>query len=90
MGAALRGRLASAGWEIENRTPLPVVCFSRPGWNEEQLNAVAMRVVASGESWISTTLLAGSKLVLRACITNFLTQESDLAALVESLERHAR
>jgi glutamate/tyrosine decarboxylase-like PLP-dependent enzyme len=88
MGAALRGRLASAGWEIENRSPLPVVCFSRPDLDEDRLKEIAMRVVASGESWISTTLLAGSKLVLRACITNFLTEESDLAALVESLKRH--
>ncbi|HUS06083.1 MAG TPA: aminotransferase class V-fold PLP-dependent enzyme [Bryobacteraceae bacterium] len=88
MGAALRGRLAAAGWEIDNRTPLPVVCFSRSDLKDDQLKAIALRVVASGEAWISTTLLGGHKLVLRACITNFLTQESDLAALIDSLARY--
>jgi hypothetical protein len=45
-----------------------------------------MQVVASGKAWISTTRLAGSTPVLRACITNYRTEANDIAALIASLE----
>ena len=83
MGALLRERLACGGWRIENDSPLPVVCFSDPGGADP--HAIAMKIVASGQAWISTTLLNQSRTVLRACITNFLTEEEDVAALVDAL-----
>ncbi|HTP86275.1 MAG TPA: hypothetical protein VMJ34_04980, partial [Bryobacteraceae bacterium] len=76
---------ARAGWRIENQTPLPVVCFTDPGGADP--HRIAMRVVESGEAWISTTLLAGSKTVLRACITNYRTTPADIAALIDTLGR---
>ncbi len=85
MGDLLRSMLARAGWRIENETPLPVVCFTDPGGADP--HQIAMRVVASGEAWISTTVLAGSKRVLRACITNYRTAPEDIAALIQSLGR---
>ena len=87
MGALLRNRLAAAGWEIANDTPLPVVCFAQPGGPEEVQRAIAMHVVASGEAWISTAVLAGGRTVLRACITNYRTQPGDIEALIGTLER---
>ena len=85
MGDMLRMRLAQAGWQIENETPLPVVCFTDPGGAHP--HRIAMSVVESGEAWISTTVLAGSKTVLRACITNYRTSPEDIDALVETLGR---
>jgi glutamate/tyrosine decarboxylase-like PLP-dependent enzyme len=85
MGDLLRIMLARAGWRIENETPLPVVCFTDPGGADP--HQIAMRVVGSGEAWISTTVLAGSKTVLRACITNYRTTPQDISALITTLGR---
>ncbi len=84
MGAVLREALRAAGWRIDNDTPLPVVCFSDPSGADP--HAIAMRIVASGGAWISTTRLGGRDTVLRACITNFRTDEEDVAALVGMLD----
>jgi hypothetical protein len=49
-----------------------------------------MKVVASGKAWISTTRLASSVPVLRACVTNYRTTAQDIAALIGSLEEARR
>jgi hypothetical protein len=49
-----------------------------------------MKVVGSGKAWISTTRLANSLPVLRACITNYRTSPDDIAALVGALEEARR
>lgn len=91
LGEELRNELGDAGWEVVNDTPLPLVCFvdreSPQGRSAEFLDAVALKVVASGKAWISTTRLAGSVPVLRACITNYRTGPEDILALVEALSR---
>jgi glutamate/tyrosine decarboxylase-like PLP-dependent enzyme len=90
MGALLREQLDAAGWQVVNRTPLPVCCFvdgrHAAGRSEDYLHKTAMHVVASGKAWISTTRLAGSTPVLRACITNYRTEAGDIAALIAALE----
>ncbi len=89
MGELLRGELEKKDWEIVNQTPLPVVCFRDRkffGNNEEiYLSALAEKIVSSGAAWISTTRLAPTTPVLRACITNYRTQEKDVRNLVEEL-----
>lgn len=91
MGDLLREELEKNDWKIINQTPLPVVCFvdggSEEGRSEAFLHAIASRVVASGEAWISTTKLAPDVPVLRACITNYRTGESDVKSLVTSLNK---
>jgi hypothetical protein len=42
--------------------------------------------VASGSAWISTTRLKDGQPVLRACITNYRTEEADLQALIAALD----
>jgi len=73
---------------------LPVCCFvdqrHPEGRSEAYLHRIAMHVVASGNAWISTTRLAGSLPVLRACITNYRTKAEDLAALIASLDEARR
>jgi glutamate/tyrosine decarboxylase-like PLP-dependent enzyme len=89
MGDRLRQQLAVSGWEVVNKTLLPLACFvdrQRPeGRSARYLDSIALRVVSAGKAWISTTRLAGVTPVLRACITNYRTQPSDLAALVTAL-----
>jgi glutamate/tyrosine decarboxylase-like PLP-dependent enzyme len=90
MGALLREQLQASGWQVVNETPLPLCCFidqrHAEGRSAAYLHAVAMKVVGSGKAWISTTRLANSVPVLRACITNYRTNGEDIAALIAALE----
>ncbi len=89
MGESLRRELTAAGWRIANRTPLPIVCFTDGRSTDPNeaayLERIAQEIVASGEAWISTTRVGDNQTVLRACITNFRTTDSDISALVRSL-----
>jgi glutamate/tyrosine decarboxylase-like PLP-dependent enzyme len=91
MGDRLREGLRAAGWTVVNETPLPLVCFAgteREGRTPAFLEAVAAKVVASGEAWISTVSLGGEAgTALRACITNYRTGPEDVDALIASLDR---
>jgi glutamate/tyrosine decarboxylase-like PLP-dependent enzyme len=89
MGNQLRNLLRESDWRIVNSTPLPTVCFndglSDADNSMESLELAASRVVSQGKAWISATLLGGVLPVLRATITNYRTQPSDLEALVTDL-----
>ncbi|HKQ80526.1 MAG TPA: aminotransferase class V-fold PLP-dependent enzyme [Blastocatellia bacterium] len=92
MGHSLRLRLQESGWDVINRTPLPVVCFVdralREGATAEYLNAVCKSVVASGQSWLSIARIGDDhRPALRAGVTNYRTKDADVDALVESLNR---
>jgi glutamate/tyrosine decarboxylase-like PLP-dependent enzyme len=87
MGDALRARLVAEGWKIRNEAKLPVVCFTRDSLTHEKLLRICARVVNSGEAWISTTLLPGKEMVLRACITNYRTEVEHLDRLVHALRK---
>jgi glutamate/tyrosine decarboxylase-like PLP-dependent enzyme len=94
MGVLLREQLEASGWQVVNKTPLPLCCFvdqrHPEGRSEAYLHELAMQVVGSGKAWISTTRLAGSVPVLRACITNYRTNANDIAALIGALEEARR
>src|SRR5256886_11517463 len=65
MGDVLRLSLKRAGWRIVNRTPLPLVCFTRDGLvTAKFLAALYARQIA----WMSEIRLGDSAPVLRACI----------------------
>jgi glutamate/tyrosine decarboxylase-like PLP-dependent enzyme len=84
----LARELTRAGWEVVNDPALAVVCFydrTREGGREaDYLEAVAEHLHASGGAWVSTTAVAGRP-VLRACVTNYRTEERDADALVAAL-----
>jgi glutamate/tyrosine decarboxylase-like PLP-dependent enzyme len=90
MGDFLRRELEKSDWEIVNDTPLPVVCFrdkkSGTGKTEDFLMKVANEAVSSGKAWISLTRLNAETPVLRACITNYRTAESDIRFLVRLVD----
>lgn len=78
----LRRRLRARGWAIRNRTPLPLVCFSRQDLDAE---AAAAHVVDSGRAWISSVQLPEGPRWLRACITHPQTGSEHIEALLEAL-----
>ena len=81
MGNILREKLTATGWRIVNSTPLPVVCFTRPG-------LVVSRLVAELRehqiAWMSDAEVGGVP-VVRACITSFRTSAKDVAWVVEQM-----
>ena len=88
MGDTLRHYLEASGWEVVNSTPLPILCFTRSGLptTESGLDQILAPLLARGKVWISRVLLPSKGWVLRACITSFLTDESDLKILLDELD----
>ena len=92
LGDYLRVRLRESGWLIRNETPLPVVCFTHPEVQQGVLTTerILESIYARGKVWISDVVLGGQERVLRACITSFRSDESDIECLIEELERVRR
>ncbi len=82
LGDVLRASLIHAGWRIVNRTPLPLVCFTRDGLvTANFLASLYARQIA----WMSEVRLGADAPVLRACITSFRTTESDIERVVREM-----
>jgi glutamate/tyrosine decarboxylase-like PLP-dependent enzyme len=92
MGDLLRERLAAAGWQLVNDSPLAIVCFTHPEIEAGRTTtkAVIDRVVGRGNAWISEVRLSGPIVALRACITSHRTSPADIDILVDELERAVR
>jgi aromatic-L-amino-acid/L-tryptophan decarboxylase len=80
LGAAMMAR----GWGLANDPALAVVCLVPPAGAPVPAEIVR-RVVASGKAWVSAASIEGQAIV-RACVTHGMTQDSDIAILVEALE----
>jgi glutamate/tyrosine decarboxylase-like PLP-dependent enzyme len=86
MGDRLRERLAHAGWRILNATPLPLVCFTRDGLVPSRfLSEMYARQIA----WMSEVRLRDGTPALRACVTSYRTQDSDVDLVVREMTRLA-
>jgi len=86
MGDVLRESVERAGWRIVNRTPLPLVCFTRDGLvARDFLAALYERQIA----WMSEVRLGDEAPVVRACVTSFRTKESDIEWVVGEMSRLA-
>jgi aromatic-L-amino-acid decarboxylase len=88
MGDYLRERLRHLGWEVVNDTRLPVICFTHPDIRQGRLSTEEMlqTVYERGYVWISDVVLGQQERVLRACITSFHTNESDIECLLKEIE----
>ncbi len=89
MGIHLRKALKNSGWTIMNDTPLPVVCFTHEKIINQEVSPsnLLQLLYDSQRVWISETKLKNKIPVLRACITNFRTEKSDIDLLVKELEK---
>lgn len=85
--AHLKDLLATLGWTIANPGGLGVLCVIPP-LPHRPVREIVDAIVASGEAWIAAASFEGRE-VIRICITNGLTKESDVKALSEILRRHA-
>jgi glutamate/tyrosine decarboxylase-like PLP-dependent enzyme len=84
MGDVLRESLEGAGWRIVNRTPLPLVCFTRDGLVASTfLAALYEHQIA----WMSEVRLGDDAPVVRACITSFRTKPPDIEWVVREMSR---
>ncbi len=83
MGNVLRKSLTAAGWRVVNKTPFPLVCFTRDG-----LDVPAFLAELKKEQivWMSEVHLNGFSAV-RACITSFKTTEADIHDVVRAITR---
>src|SRR6185295_11078896 len=81
MGDVFRESIARAGWRIVNNTPLPLVCFTRDGLDVGRfLQSLYQRQIA----WMSEVRVRNEPAV-RACITSFKTNESDIEWVVRQI-----
>jgi glutamate/tyrosine decarboxylase-like PLP-dependent enzyme len=86
MGDVFRDAVERTGWRVVNRTPLPLVCFTRDGLSTSRFLATLYeRQVA----WMSEVRLGDGPPVLRACITSFRTTEADIHGAVHEMSRIA-
>jgi glutamate/tyrosine decarboxylase-like PLP-dependent enzyme len=88
MGDFLRAALLKRGWRVVNDTPLPLVCFTHEklGREASDTHAFVARVLERQQVWISDVALPGHGWVLRACITSYRSNESDVNVLMDELE----
>jgi glutamate/tyrosine decarboxylase-like PLP-dependent enzyme len=87
LGDELKARLAADQWEVANRTPLPVACFTAPrhaAWGSPKAYAPWARSLMQ-DVWIVPTRLPGGRPALRACITSHRTTLADVDHLVQRL-----
>jgi aromatic-L-amino-acid/L-tryptophan decarboxylase len=94
--ASLLASLIEAAPDLELCAPvtLSIVCFryvpATGEWSEGRLATLNKQIMetiqSSGESFITNAVLRG-RFVLRACILNYLTEEVDLRALIDTV-RH--
>ena len=73
------------GWEVVAPVPFSVVCFRRDGSDEENA-ALLERVNATGEAYLSHTVLDG-RYVLRLAVGNLRTTEDDVSRAWELYRR---
>jgi aromatic-L-amino-acid decarboxylase len=76
------------GWSVVAPRHFSLVCFRRDGSDEEN-EALLERVNASGEAYLSHTVLDG-RYVLRLAVGNARTTEDDVRRAWEVLKRSAR
>ncbi len=82
LGDELRRLLTAAGWRIANDTPLPVVCFTRPG---VEIPSLVRQLHHRQIAWMSPIRIGGGPLLVRACITGHRTTSEDLVEVVARL-----
>jgi aromatic-L-amino-acid decarboxylase len=78
---------AEPGWELCAPRPFSVVCFRMKG-DDERNRVLAQRVNATGEIFISATVLNG-RYVLRLAVGNVRTTVEDVRRAWEVLKREA-
>lgn len=82
----LRKMLLDSGWTIKNASDITIINFSHPVLEEDtsRVRTLVDRVADSGKSWVSVYPIHGEP-TIRACLSNYATEESDLITLMDGL-----
>lgn len=88
MGNYLREELVANGWQIQNKTSLPIICFTDPRLRSHPnaVHDICQKIIQSGEAWLSIYPIQGIP-TFRACITNYATNNGDIDQLIEGLNK---
>lgn len=88
IGDYLDQQLEANGWTIKNTTPLPISCFTDDKFrdNPEFIPYVHKAILDNQQSWISIYPINGMP-TLRACITNYQSNEKHIDQLINQLNR---
>ncbi len=93
LGDLLRRELLKTGWTVRSRSLLPVVCFDDAPYDGKatlsHVQALVRRTVSSSQAWVCAVRTVGCP-VVRACISNYVTTEHDVLALVRTLAKARR
>jgi glutamate/tyrosine decarboxylase-like PLP-dependent enzyme len=81
---SIRRRLEALVWTTVNDPLLAVLCVAPPAGSRDPAELVR-RVVASGNAWVAPTRFDGQA-VVRICVTNGQSSDSDVEALVAALQ----
>ena len=86
MGTLLKEKLKANNWEVYNDTELPIACFNDICFknNASFTKYIYESFLETGESWI-INYPVGNIHTLRACITNYATNETHLDTLIALL-----
>ena len=82
----LRQMLTDSGWVIKNASDITIINFSHPVLesNHSRVRSLVDKVVDAGRSWVSVYPIHGEP-TIRACLSNYATEEEDMRALVDGL-----
>lgn len=86
MGQMLELKLLANNWDLCNNTKLPIACFTdrRLSRDEGFTKFMYESFLETGDAWI-INYPYGSQFALRACITNFATEERHLDEFINAL-----
>ncbi len=86
LGNYLRIQLLQNGWKIYNNSKLPIICFTdiKYEYDEKFNQFIYNSFLDSGDAWIINYPCNGKE-TLRACVTNYATNESHIQNLIHSL-----
>ncbi|REJ80699.1 MAG: pyridoxal-dependent decarboxylase [Acidobacteria bacterium] len=89
MGDAMRAALRRRRFTVLGDGPLPVVCFTRQEIAGGRIAAADLAAWTVRQNfWVSPLRVPGhERPVLRACITSYATQQGDVEALAETVDR---
>ncbi|MGH9614737.1 MAG: pyridoxal phosphate-dependent decarboxylase family protein, partial [Bryobacteraceae bacterium] len=82
--AQLRPLLVARGWKIANDSTLAVLCVEPPPGRGE-IQAIASRVLASGQAWVAAAKFEGRE-TIRVCLTHGGATSDDIVQLAEVLD----
>ncbi len=82
--AYLSEELTTKGWQLVNHSDMAIACLLPPDNSSLSPSQIVAKIVDKGEQWISVTKFEEQS-VIRICITNGMTTQNHIDALIKNL-----